>query len=64
MTSGTANTYNVNLGYQYTQDTAQDAINKAIQKYQAQGFVIGGQSLAFSESHGGIGSNASITQIS
>ena len=64
VTSGTANTYNVNLGYQGGQDSAEDALNKAIQQYQAQGFVIGGQSFGFRPSGGAIGSNASITQIS
>lgn len=59
-----SNTYNVELGYQYTQSTSQAALNNAIAQYQSQGYVIGGTSLTFTSSHGGIGSNASITQIS
>lgn len=61
---GTANVYNVELGYQYTQATSQQALNNAIAQYTAQGYVIGGTSLTFTGAHGGIGSNASITQVS
>ena len=62
--TGQANTYNVELGYQYSQATSQQALNNAIAQYQSQGYVIGGTSLTFTAQHGGIGSNASITQVS
>jgi hypothetical protein len=62
--TGQQNTYNISIGYQYTNDTAQAALDAAVAKYQSEGFVIGGTSLTFSSQHGGIGSNSSITQVS
>jgi hypothetical protein len=64
VTQGTENTYNLELGYQGGQATSQQALNNVISQYTAQGFVIGGTSLTFTSIHGGIGSNASITQVS
>jgi len=64
VTTGTVNTYNVELGYQYTQSSSAQALNAAIAAYQAAGYTIGGTSLSFTGQHGGIGSNASITQVS
>jgi hypothetical protein len=64
VTTGTVNTYNVELGYQYSQSTSAQALNAAIAAYQAAGYTIGGTSLTFTGQHGGIGSNASITQVS
>jgi len=64
VTTGKQNVYNVELGYQYDNGTARQALNNAIAQYQSDGFVIGGTSLTFTGSHGGIGSNASVTQIS
>jgi hypothetical protein len=62
--TGQVNTYNVELGYQYTSGTSQQALDAAIAQYQAAGYTIGGTSLTFTAQHGGIGSNASITQVS
>ena len=68
VSTGQANVYNVELGYsptgQWGAAAAQQAVQQAISKYQAQGYTIGGTSITFTESHGGFGSNASITQVS
>jgi len=61
--TGTQDVLKVELGYQYVQSTAQQAIDRAIGQYQAQGYQIGGTSTTFTSGHGGIGSNASITKI-
>jgi len=61
--TGTQDILQVELGYQYVQSTAQQAIDAAIGQYQAQGYQIGGTSTTFTGGHGGIGSNASITKI-
>lgn len=64
VTTGNQNVFNLELGYQYDNATASRALNAAIAQYSAEGFTIGGTSLTFTGSHGGIGSNASMTQIS
>ena len=73
VSSGTANVYNVELGYQGGDNFgafgslpggARQALAQAIAQYQAQGFTIGSTGITFTGQHGGVGSNASITQVS
>ena len=61
--TGTANVYNVELGYQGGPDETQAALDAAIGRYQAAGYQVGSKSITFTGSHGGEGSNSSIKQI-